>query len=151
MPGPVGGSFYSETTLTNYTYIYIKSVENALLQKSINSKINKTTTDLPIVNTPEDEKKNAIEKTLIDVQVEKDVNLKEDNSSQVPKKIETKESDPAVETTNVFSTNYENFFNKNVSPASAVDLVKNISNVKNNVLEKASETFPGNNNELFVY
>lgn len=154
MPGPVGGDFYSETALVNYTYMYIKSVENVLLQKSVNNFFNKSTTEFNKNTTeskPEEkaEEKNE-EKNLKELQVIKDFESEED-TSEGPKETESKPETKEDKPTNVFSANYDNFFNKNINASLAADIVKNISSTKGNILEKASETFPGIKTKLYSF
>lgn len=148
MPGPVGGDYYNDAQLANYTYMYIKSVENALLHKSINSFINKSKTEHESKATTtekvQEEPKAKEEKALTETQLEEDFES-EELTSEIPKEPEKKEEPPEQqEPENVFSTNYDNFFNKNINPSMAADIVKNISaTTKTNILEKASEAFPG--------
>lgn len=141
MPGPVGGDYYNEAALANYTYMYMKSVENVLLKKSFTSDLNKSSVanDSKI---PDEKLEVKTEKILKEKQTEEELKPNEEILRQVPKESETKEDSSGSESSDVFSTNYDNFFNKNINPAAVADIVKNISS-KTNVLEKASENFPG--------
>lgn len=147
MPGPVGGDFYPETAIANYTYMYIKSVENALQKKAFNAFLNRVknqTENDPVV---QEEKPAIKEKDILEETVNEDIEIDSENETKIT--LETKVEEPkpnktVPEESDVFSANYDNFFNKDVNVSTATDIIKNLSSSKmNDVLEKASETFPG--------
>lgn len=147
MPGPVGGDFYPETAIANYTYMYIKSVENVFQKKAFNAFLNRTKsqTENDTISVVE-EKPEAKEKDIAEETVNEDIDMDSENETKIT---ETKVEEPKpnktnIEESDVFSANYDSFFNKDVNVSTAQDIIKNLTTLKmNDVLEKASESFPG--------
>lgn len=144
MPGPVGGDFYAEAAIANYTYIYMKSVENALLKKSISTFLNKSKEEPePKVPAKEETPPEKEEEIVVETEVE-EIEAEADNSTKTQEPEEVIKLNKTVPDENVFSTNYDNFFNKDINISSAADIIKNISSANlNDVLEKATKEFPG--------
>lgn len=119
MPGPVGGDFFTEDAYTNYTHMYLKSLENALFEKSIQP------TFAPVIN-----------KTKQEENVTSDVFPEHVNESEN----ETMETSPPDH-----SFNIDELFHKDLSAADAENILRNISSANlTDVLDKANKDFAGN-------
>jgi len=140
MPGPVGGDFFSESEFTNYTHMYLKSVENALFKKSINkitSSVNQT--DTKTANS-----------SSSNVEIEKDKVASETSASAVPpgpSSTSTPAPPPQQSNPNVTKEQLEvldDLLTKELNAEDAHDLLKNMSSANmGDVLEEAKKHFPG--------
>ncbi|KAL0271579.1 UNVERIFIED_CONTAM: hypothetical protein PYX00_008634 [Menopon gallinae] len=134
MPGPVGGDLHPDLAYVNYTSIYLKAMEKEMRK-----------TTVPPVTKPPEVKPSVKEEPPASKWLEED--LDEDLDVDVENGTKSHKAEVKHNHTgdvNVFSANYDSFFNKNVNVSTAADILKNLT-VTNSVevLEKASESFPG--------
>lgn len=134
MPGPVGGDLHPDLAYVNYTSIYLKTVENEVKKTTVPPATRPPEVKLSVKEEPPGSK-------WLEEDPEEDTDVDAENSTR-SQKTEVKHNHTGD--VNVFSANYDNFFNKNVNVSTASDILKNLTVTSPlEVLEKASESFPG--------
>lgn len=149
MPGPVGGDFYTKAAIANYTSMYEKSVENVVLKKTFSTYINQAKTpneSKPVLKEEvevEEKQPPKPTKDIIEEIVGEEIEIDLENETKVIETEILKPNKTVPEEPDVFSANYDSFFNKDVN-VTTMDIIKNLSTSKaNDIMEKAAESFPG--------